>query len=137
MLYEDKDLTFKVPDDWIVEDEDGVRSIFNEDGEGAITMSFYRIIKLEESIEKHIENMALKYVEDIDIKTEKNIELVTSSKEKSTVCMQGKTFDGWFLKLWVVAKFPTAIVITYWSEEETEEINTVDEIVESFKFKKE
>ena len=137
MIYEDKDLTFEVPDDWVVEDEDGIRSIFNEDGEGAITMSFYRIVKLEATIEKQIKDMALKYIHDANIKVEKEPEIVISNIEKSVICTMGKALDGWFVKLWVVASFPTIIVITYWSEEKTKELDIVDKIVESFKFKEE
>ena len=137
MIYEDKDLTFEVPDDWVVEDEDGIRSIFNEDGEGAITVSIYRIEKLEENIEKKIKDMAVECITNNNIKIEKKVEVIAFNEQEAVVYARGKAPDGWFVKLWVVASFPTVIVITYWSEEKTKELDIVDKIVESFKFKEE
>ena len=46
----------------------------------------------------------------------------------------GTTSDGWFIKLWVVAKHPKIVFATYQSERKSAEVKVCDSIIDSFQF---
>lgn len=61
--------------------------------------------------------------------------LILLTKEGKTVLSgTGTESDGWFIKLWVVAKYPKIVFATYLSERKNREVKICDSIIESMKF---
>ena len=51
MIFSHKDyLTYELPNDWCSEDEEENLLIYNPNGEGAITVSFFNILELREAV---------------------------------------------------------------------------------------
>ncbi len=46
----------------------------------------------------------------------------------------GITSDNWFIKLWIVAKYPKIVFATYQCEKKTPEVKKCDAIINSMKF---
>ena len=63
MIFSHKDyLTYELPNDWCSEDEEENLLIYNPNGEGAITVSFFNILELRETLDEHISIMAKKFI---------------------------------------------------------------------------
>ena len=43
----------------------------------------------------------------------------------------GTTPDQWFIKLWIIARYPKVVFATYQSEKKTSELKKVDKIISS------
>ncbi|MNT88143.1 hypothetical protein D3C72_2286510 [compost metagenome] len=92
-------------------------------------------MELENTLGEQISIMAKKFVENNNIKME-NLFILDDSKINKTVLYgEGKTEEDEFFKIWIIAKFPKIVIATYQAENKTSEINEVDNIIESFKFK--
>lgn len=128
-------LTYEIPDDWELEENDEDTAIYNNEGEGAIILSFYTIWDLENTIGEQISIMAKKFVESNNIKIKNCFILDGTKKNKTALYGQGKTEDSDFFKIWIIAKFSKIVIATYQAEKKTSEIKEVDKIIESFKFK--
>ena len=64
MIFSHKDyLTYELPNDWCSEDEEENLLIYNPNGEGAITVSFFNILELRETLDEHISIMAKKFID--------------------------------------------------------------------------
>jgi hypothetical protein len=125
---------YEIPEKWIVEDSEEVTSIYCNNGEGALTLSYFSIFEMKETLDEHISIMAKKFIDANHIKLNRALILDTTQKGKSMLYGVGSTPDQWFIKLWVVAKFPKVVFATYQSEKKTSEVKTVDKIVSSFTF---
>ena len=63
------------------------------------------------------------------------ISFILLNKEGKTILYgSGTTLDSWFIKLWVVAKYPKIIFATYESEKKDKEIKICDTIIDSIQF---
>jgi len=51
-------LNFKIPNNWVVKKNDETTSVYDNNVEGAITMSFYTAIEILKSFDEHIFIMA-------------------------------------------------------------------------------
>ena len=130
-------LKYEIPSGWVVdESDDECISIYDNDGKGALTLSFYTIMELyNNSIDEHISVMAKDFIDKNHVELKDSIFIIDGTKKDKTVLYgTGKTEDGWFIKLWIAAKFPKAILATYHSPKKTSEVKIVDKIIDSFKF---
>ena len=64
MIFSHKDyLTYELPNDWRSEEREDNLLIFNPNGEGAITISFFNILEMRETLDEHISIMAKNFVD--------------------------------------------------------------------------
>ncbi len=127
-------LTYEIPQKWTFEEEDDITIIYNDNGNGALILSFYSNMEAKDNIDEQISIMAKKFVESNKIKIDKPFILEENQKDKKILYGTGKLPDGYFFKMWIIAKYPKIIIATYNSEKETEEIKDIDKIISSFKF---
>lgn len=131
--YEDY-LTYEIPDNWCWEETEDMLLIYNPDGDGAVTVSFYNILEMQATLEKYISVMAKKFIDQNQITLHAPLILHGNKDTKSTLYGEGTTSDNWFIKLWVVAKYPKIVFATYQCEEKTSELKICDAIIGSMKF---
>ncbi|MGI6745664.1 MAG: hypothetical protein ACOX45_05910 [Acutalibacteraceae bacterium] len=127
-------LSFNIPNYWMVEDNTNTTSVYNMRGDGAITMSFYTAMSVQKSFDEHVCIMAKKFIDNNRIRLRQSLILDNTKKDKLVLYGTGITIDNWFIKFWVIAKFPRIVLATYQSEKATSEIKTVDNIIESISF---
>lgn len=127
-------LSFVIPNNWKYEDNNDSISIYDPKGTGAITISTYNILKIDCSLAEYISQMAVQFINDNKIKIDGNFIVDTTNENKNILYGKGKGEDGWFIKIWIVARLPKAFVITYNSKTKSpSELKTVDQIIESIK----
>ena len=135
MLIRHKDyLTFEMPNTWVIEEGNEATSIYDNNGEGALTLSFYTIMELQNTIEEHVTIMAKDFFNQNNIKLHHSFILDCTKKDKVVICGIGNTQDDWFIKIWVLGKYPRVVLATYESEKKTSEVKKVDSIINSFQF---
>ncbi len=127
-------LNFEIPHNWIIEENDDNTSIYDNNGEGAITLSFYTAMDIQQPFDEHISVMAKKFIDNNQIKLHHSFVLDTTNKDKLVLYGAGTASDNWFVKLWIVAKYPKIVLATYQSEKKTSEVRKVDKILDSFQF---
>ena len=125
---------YEVPIGWSVDENDDSTSVYNTEGEGALTMSFYTFMEIQETLDEHISIMAKKFIVNNQIKLNASFILDGTRKDKKVLYGTGITTDNWFIKIWVIAKYPKVILATYQSEKKTLEIKKVDKLIESIQF---
>ena len=128
-------LTYEIPNNWIIEEDNDCTTIYNNNGNGALILSFYTILELQNNLDEHISIMAKKFIEKNEIKMGAPLILEGNSKDKKILYGTGKLPDGDFFKIWIIAKYPKVIVATYNSKKKTAEIKYIDKIISSFEFK--
>lgn len=126
-------MDYEIPLHWIAEEDSDTLTVYDPDGEGAITASFYNMLA-DRSIDEQITVMAKKFTEQNAITVDKSMFFIHGGEEKTVLCAAGITQDKWFVKLWVAAKKPKIVMITYHSQKKTKEIEICDAIVESIHF---
>lgn len=127
-------LNYKIPLNWVVQENVDITTIYNNNGEGALTMSYYTITKLQGTLDEHIIIMAKKFIDKNKIKLHRPLVLDGTKKEKTVLYGTGNAPDNWFLKIWVVTKYPKIVLATYQSQIKTSEIKQIDAMVNSFRF---
>lgn len=127
-------LTYEVPTGWIVEKNNDSTSVFCNDGEGALTLSFYTIMEMQETLDEHISIMAKKFIDSNNVKLHTSFILDGTNKEKTVLYGTGTTKDNWFIKIFVIATYPKLVFATYQSEKKTSEVKMIDKIISSMKF---
>ena len=126
-------LDYEIPLHWVAEEDDDTLAVYDPDGEGAMTASFYNMLA-DRSIDEQITVMAKKFTEQNAITVDKSMFFIHGGEKKTVLCAAGITQDKWFVKLWVAAKKPKIVMITYQSPKKTKEIEICDAIVESMHF---
>lgn len=135
MIFSHKDyLTYELPNGWYSEEEKENLLIYNPNGEGAITVSFFNILEIGETLDEHISIMAKKFIDQNQIALHNPLILYSTKENKTTLYGTGITSDNWFIKLWIVAKYPKIVFATYQCERKTSELKKCDEIINSIKF---
>lgn len=135
MIFSHKDyLTYELPNDWRSEEREDNLLIFNPNGEGAITISFFNILEMRETLDEHISIMAKNFVDQNRITLHNPLILYGTEESKTTLYGTGITSDNWFIKLWIVAKYPKIVFATYQCEKKTSEVKKCDVIINSMKF---
>lgn len=75
-------LSFEIPDDWIIEKNENNFLIHKNKGRGVLTLSFDNINNLNHNIGNHISDMLSKYAEKNKIKVDKSIYIIDISKKR-------------------------------------------------------
>ena len=127
-------LMCELPDGWTAEENSGVTSIYRADGDGALTLSYHSIAEMQGILDAHISIMAKRFLDENHIKLKHALILDGTQKGKTVLYGAGTLPDSWFIKLWVIAKYPEVVFATYQSEKETAELKKIDKIISSFTF---
>ena len=126
-------LNYSLPKKWCAEEDTDNLLLYNPKGNGAITISFFSILDTEEPLNMQISVMAKRFIDDNNISL--HSPLVLCDRDGKTILYgTGTTADGWFIKLWVVAKYPKIVFSTYQSERKSKEVKVCDSIIDSFEF---
>ena len=136
MIYNHNEyLNFELPDNWCSEENEDSLTIYDsEKDEGAITMSFYNIMMPRESLVSKICDMAKKFIDSSEVKLHESL-ILNQKKDGSCVLSgTGDDSEGWFVKLWIVAKYPKIVVATYYNKTKNGEIDICDSIIDSMSF---
>ena len=135
MVYFHEDyFTYELPNGWCSEEDGESLLIYNPSGDGAITISFFSVLDMDKTLDEHISIMAKKFVDKNKISLHGPFILCGSKESKITLYGTGTTFDNWFIKIWVVARYPKIAFATYQSERKTSEAKICDAIINSTKF---
>ena len=126
-------LDYTLPNEWCAEEDEDTLLLYNPDGNGAITMSFYNVLDMNKSAVEHASQMAKRFVDYNEI--ELHSPFVLFQKEGKTILYgTGTEPDGGFMKLWIVAKYPKIVLASYHSEQESDEVTACDSVIDSFRF---
>ncbi|MGN0533474.1 MAG: hypothetical protein ACI4IK_03865 [Eubacterium sp.] len=127
-------LDYEIPNNWCAEESNENLLIYNPNGNGAMTLSFFTTLELRETLDEHISIMAKKFIDQNKITLNTPLIIRDVKDHKKTLCGIGTTTDGWFFKLWIIAKQPKIVFATYQSEQKSSEIKKCDAIIDSIKF---
>lgn len=135
MMLSHKDyLNYELPKNWCAEEENDNLIIYDPNGKGAIIVSFFNILEMRETLEEYISIMAKRFIDQNDITLYEPLILYGTKETKTTLYGMGTTTDSWFVKLWIVAKYPKIVFATYQCEKKTSEVKKCDAIINSMKF---
>ena len=133
MLNHNGYLNYALPNNWCVEEDGDNLFLYNPNGNGAITLSFFNVINTQKSLEEQISILSKKFIDQNNVNLHSS--LILFSRESKTILYgTGTTLDSWFIKLWVVAKHPKIVFATYQSERKNPEVEICDSIIDSFQF---
>lgn len=133
MLNHNEYLDYMLPNSWCAEEDTDNLFLYNPDGNGAITISFFSVLKTNEFLDEQMSILAKRFVDKNSINL--HSPLVLFNRDGKTILYGiGTTLDGWFIKLWVVAKHPKIVFATYQSERKSDEVKVCDSIIDSFRF---
>ena len=127
-------LNYELPQNWCAEEKQDNLLIYNPNGNGAITISFFNALDPEESLEGKLCILAKRFIEQNSINLHSPLVLL-KREGKTFLSGTGTMLDGDFMKLWFVAKSFKIVFATYISEEKNEEVEICDSIIDSIKFK--
>ena len=127
-------INYELPMNWCAEENGDSLFIYNPNGNGAMTLSFYNMLEVMETLDEQISIMAKKFIEQNKIVIHTPLIIYGSKETKTTLYGTGTTPDNWFIKLWIIAKQPKIVLITYQSEKKSKEVKKCDSIVESMEF---
>lgn len=133
MINHNEYLNYELPNDWCSENDADNLILYNPNGNGAITTSFFNVLNTEESLDEQVSILAKRFIDQnyISLKSP----LILFNKEGKTILYgSGTTSDNWFIKFWIVAKHPKIVFATYQSERKTAEVKICDSIINSFQF---
>ena len=126
-------MKYTLPDKWRAEYDSDTLSIYDPCGEGAITMSFYNLLTGENSTDEQISVMAKKFIDQNGVCL-KNSFILLEKDGKAVLYGTGTTSDGWFIKIWVIAKCTKVVFATYESKRKSNEVKVCDSIMDSIQF---
>ncbi|MBO5906566.1 MAG: hypothetical protein J6Q85_00235 [Clostridia bacterium] len=133
MLNHNEYLNYTLPNNWCAEEDVDNLLLYNPGGKGAITTSFFNVLNAKESLDEQISILAKRFIDQNNINLHSH--LILLNRDGNTILYgTGTTPDGWFIKLWVVAKHPKIVFATYQSERKSSEVKVCDSIIDSFQF---
>lgn len=126
-------LNYTLPNNWRAEEDIDNLLLYNPSGNGAITTSFFNLLKTKEPLDEQMSILAKRFIDQNNINL--HSPLILFNRDGKTILYgTGTTSDGWFIKLWVVAKHPKIVFATYQSERKNAEVKVCDSIIDSFQF---
>jgi hypothetical protein len=126
-------LNYAIPNNWCAEENKDNLILYNPRGNGAITISFFNVLKTNESLDEQVSILAKNFVDKNNINLHSSL-ILFNRDSKTIMYGTGTTSDHWFVKLWVVAKHPKIVFATYQSERKSSEVKVCDSIIDSFYF---
>ena len=134
MLYNHNEyLNYELPKNWNSEEDGDNLLLYNPNGSGAMVVSFFNVLATSDTLDEQISILAKKFIDKNKIKLHSSL-ILFAKDDKTTLYGTGTTSDGWFIKLWVVAKHPKIVFATYQSEKKTGEVKKCDSIIDSINF---
>lgn len=133
MLNYNEYLNYTLPNNWCAEEGIDNLILYNPGGNGAITASFFNVLNTKESLDEQISILAKRFIDQNNINLHSHL-ILFNRDGKTILYGTGTTSDGWFIKLWVVAKHPKIVFATYQSERKSAEVKVCDYIINSFRF---
>ncbi|MBR3597033.1 MAG: hypothetical protein IKL47_08690 [Clostridia bacterium] len=133
MLNHNGYFNYELPDNWCVEEDVDNLILYNPNGNGAITMSFFNVLNTAESLDEQVSILAKKFIDQNNINMQAPL-ILFDREDKKILYGFGTTSDNWFIKLWVVAKTPKIVFATYQSERKNKEVKMCDLIIDSIRF---
>ena len=127
-------MDYDIPDGWCSEESGDNLFLYNPNGHGAITISFFNVLNTKESLDEQISILAKRFIDQNNIKLQCPL-ILFNKEEKVILYGSGTTSDCWFVKIWVVAKYPKMVFATYQSERKNAELKTCDSIIDSICFR--
>lgn len=128
-------LIYEIPNNWTIDEDNEYTTIYNDNGNGALVLSFYTIMEIQNNLDEHISIMAKKFIKNNLIKLNTPLILDGTNEGKKILYGTGETLDNDFFKIWLIAKYPKVIIATYNSKKKTQELKCIDKIINSFQFK--
>ena len=126
-------LNYTLPNNWCAEEDIDNLLLYNPSGNGAITTSFFNVLKTKESLDEQMSILAKRFIDQNNINL--HSPLILFNRDGKTILYgTGTTSDSWFIKLCVVAKHPKIVFATYQSALISTEVKRCDSIVDSFQF---
>lgn len=126
-------LNYMLPDNWCAEEDTDNLLLYDPNGDGAMTISFFSVLNTQETLNEQISILSKNFLDKNDITT--HTPLILFNKDGKTILHgTGTTPDNWFIKLWVVAKTKKIVFATYQSERKSTELKVCDSIIDSFQF---
>ena len=133
MFNYNKYFSYSLPNNWFSEEDSDTLLLYNPNGNGALTVSFFNVLNTKESLDEQISILAKRFIDNNNIVL--HTPLIIVNKDAKTILYgNGTTFDGWFIKIWVVAKYPKIAFTTYQSKQKSKEVKICDSIIDSFDF---
>lgn len=126
-------LDYELPNNWIAEEDSENIIIYDPKGNGAMTISFFNVFNVAESLDEEMSILAKKFIDKNSIDTHSPL-ILLKKDDKTMLRGAGTTEDGWYIKIWIVAKYPKIVFVTYQSEKSNKEVKICNMIVDSFKF---
>lgn len=134
IISHDDYLTYELPNGWCAEENEENLIIYDPNGEGALTVSFFTAFMPTETLDRYLSIMAKKFIDQNKIKLHNPLIIYGTDETKITLFGSGVEPDNWFVKLWIVAKYPKIVFATYNCEKITREVKEYDAIINSMKF---
>lgn len=134
LLNHNKYLNYQLPTNWCAEYVDELLLLYDPNGFGVMTLSFFNKIESEKSIDEQISICAKKFINKNNITLFKPLIITGSEETKIILQGTGNTLKNDFIKIWVVAKSSKIIFITYESEEKSDELQKCESVIESMSF---
>lgn len=122
-----------LPDSWCAEEDADNLLLYDPNGDGAMTISFFSVLNTKETLNEQISILAKNFIDKNNIAM--HAPMILFNKDGKTILHGiGTTPDDWFIKLWVVARTPKIVFATYQSERKSSEVKMCDSIIDSFRF---
>lgn len=126
-------LNYMLPDSWCAEEDVDNLLLYDPNGDGAMTISFFSVLNTKETLNEQISILAKNFIDKNNIAM--HAPMILFNKDGKTILHgTGTTPDDWFIKLWVVARTPKIVFATYQSERKSSEVKMCDSIIDSFRF---
>lgn len=126
-------LKYQLPNNWCAEENGDNLFWYDPEGNGAITVSFFNVLDTLASLDEQISILAKKFVDQNSI--DLHSPFILFKKDGKTILYgTGITSDKWFIKLWIVSKYPKIVFATYQSERKNKEVKICDCIIDSIQF---
>lgn len=133
-IYFDGWFYINIPLEWEYAIEEDILDIYDElNGEGSLQISFLKLGESKSKLSEIVENQMSSFIKQFGIEILESTYKFSETSQFTVVSAIGKDEED-FIKIWVLAKDNKTLLITYISAVETEEINIVENIVNSIQF---
>ena len=124
----------ELPPNWCADEKDDNLLLYNPNGHGAITMSFFNVIDSSKTLAEQVSILGRKFIIQNNITLHSSFILMISKDNNTILYGTGSTLDNWFVKIWVVAKHSRIALASYCCSQKSKELKTCDSIIDSIHF---
>lgn len=134
LLNHNEYMNYELPPNWCAEEDEDNLTLYNPAGKGAMVLSFLSVLTASASLDGQVSITAKRFIDKNNIKLHSPFILYNAEEGKTILCGTGTTSDGWFIKIWTVAKYPKIVFATYQSRRKNKEVKICDTIIDSIRF---